>query len=328
VIGEHANMAPTELARALCAKLAECNGRELGALTQQECAAYFSMPCFFLSNLTAEDGLAECLASIRSLPCRSGDIVSETCATAFARARARETGLSVQTMEGGMCGDGIQCTGNMVCDGFSGECGTCVDGPRIGDPCEDGECWSGYCDDTTGLCMASKADGEACSDDRECDSLDCNATGLCKPFIDETFCTTDDDCGDERCVNGRCLEREPPGGACVNSGGCEEGACDQGVCKLVARCSLGEAGEPCGPGCSGNLQCENGVCVTPPTPGMPNGTQCATGADCASGHCSFIGAGTPVCASRGTNQPCDADDQCESGACVSFRCAGTALCAE
>lgn len=333
VVGAESNAPPGDLARAMCAKIIECGASTVGAVTEDECVVYFSQPCFNFGNVGADDGLAACLSSIRAIPCDNMDLeLGIDCINALNRAQARATGLPLQTVAGGTCGDGVGCSDLRLCDGFGGECGVCTDIPDIGESCTDlGACWMGYCDRTTQICTAPKPDGEACITSNECESESCSIMGVCTPDS-ETVCEDDFDCASGRCDDSRCVEPAPPGGACANSEDCESsGFCDDGICKLVARCSLGQAGEPCGiPGCARDLQCTQGVCTEPATPGMPEGSSCSFDHECVTGYCGrdFFGDPPNLCAKKPTGRSCDADDQCSSNKCVNFRCAGSAMCFE
>lgn len=329
VVDADPSVAPSELARALCAQALECDRAAFGALTQDECAIYFSQPCILLGDVKAEDGLAECLAQVRGLTCEDEGLdfftMGSACGDASVRARARAAGLQVQTTEGAACGDGIECIGDLSCDSFSGGCGVCTPIPRAGDPCPEDGCWTGYCDAATNRCADRKPDGASCAAQDECENFNCSAAGICKPVVaGDLVCSDDSDCRNKRCVDGECVERAPPGGACESGADCQDGFCEDGICKLSARCALGEVGEPCSfIGCARNLECVDGMCIAGGVAGMPVGTGCETDVQCETGYCGD----SLTCEKLPTRRPCDADDQCASGSCASYHCAGGGMCA-
>jgi hypothetical protein len=74
-------------------------------------------------------------------------------------------------LSGDPCTTGGECSEIYNCNA-----GTCQLGPRLGEPCA-GECLGrSYCDETTLLCTAPKADGQTCISDNECQSDDCDTT--------------------------------------------------------------------------------------------------------------------------------------------------------
>jgi hypothetical protein len=320
--------APNELVRALCEWIDECQFPTYRDLSMEECLIYFSQPCFMYVSIEEQDGLAECLAWARDFSCTE-DVADSECVDLLARARARRIGTSVQTTEGGQCGAGVACGRGMLCSSFTDACGMCIGYAKVGESCASKDCWDGYCDAGTEVCMPMKEDGEACSTASECDGIECNNEGVCQDFLDRS-CTEDDDCGPGRCVDGECAEWAPIGGACAANSDCALGAgCDAGKCKIVVRCALGEVGEPCGiSSCRGGLACIDNTCVEPAEPARPNGAECTSAHDCQSGYCviDILQAPPWVCGLKQGNATCDADEQCESDSCIDFRCASAATC--
>jgi hypothetical protein len=326
LIGETTGVETNAFARAACAKAIECGDSRLGAVSEQECAVYYSLPCWGYQNVEEQDGLEACLDSIARRSCSNSNLFGVECLNAFTRARARELGTTVQTMKGGECGAGVQCTDGMYCSSLGESCGACMGGAKVGQPCDNHSCGFGRCDHATNLCVEEKADGEACTSSDECNGLGCT-DGVCTRFAEES-CTNNDDCASQRCRDGECIEGEAPGAACSDNSDCDAGgACDARVCKLVARCTFGEVGESCAPrGCRSDLLCMSNVCTARTEPSLPDGEACRSYTDCASGHCVFVAGVPPVCGPRQVNYTCDDDAQCESGACVDFRCAGATSC--
>jgi hypothetical protein len=268
------------------------------------------------------------MAWARDLTC-STDVSESECVDVLLHARARRIGASVQTMEGGECGAGVVCGSGMLCSSFTDACGMCMAYAKVGESCASEECWDGYCDVVTQICMPEKEDGEACTSASECDGIECNTQGVCQDFLDRS-CTADDDCGPGRCVDSKCAPWAPLGGACETNADCAIGSgCDAGKCKLVVRCTLGEEGEPCGLwNCRGGLACIDNTCTEPAVPARPDGAECTSPEDCTSGYCVFTLSEPPpwVCGKKQSSATCDDDAQCESGSCVDFRCAGAATC--
>lgn len=81
--------------------------------------------------------------------------------------------------EGGTCGDAA-CEPGLVCYVLSGDpTGTCEPPHELGDPCVEpfGDCGAGlYCDASTNLCAAMKANGATCAEVFECQSFYCDSS--------------------------------------------------------------------------------------------------------------------------------------------------------
>jgi hypothetical protein len=97
----------------------------------------------------------------------------------------RDDGLRCATtcmplgLPGAMCQSSSDCSPYYTCD-FSTTTPTCKKPPSIGDMCSSGNtrCFeeASYCDSTTLVCVAGKADGEACTTSLQCQSENCDFT--------------------------------------------------------------------------------------------------------------------------------------------------------
>lgn len=231
---------------------------------------------------------------------------------------------------------GAVCQENGLCDG-AGECERYASASACSpSSCTSGaQCASGFCAD--GVCCASACDGlcEACSLAVKGGGPD----GVCEPIGDgldpqhecpsqgtDAVCVSDGVCNGARlcrasskgwacgltsCASSTAQTNAPKcdaNGACASEGttGCGAYACVASACRTSCTSAI-----DCAPG----HLCKNAVCVSLSTAG--NGTTCAGGDECQSGHCAqgvcCDGACTDGCVSclgvenvSGTNGTCSA----------------------
>ncbi|MER2562604.1 MAG: hypothetical protein ABTQ32_17900 [Myxococcaceae bacterium] len=192
---------------------------------------------------------------------------------------------SSQCVDGTNRAAGTTCGAGQVCDA-NGNCGACVAGQtctsNAGAPCRTGltSCSSGstQCDDASNAAAGlSCGAGQVCNGLGACIACSAGSTcgtnpGLCRNGV--TDCAT----GALRCVDGG---NKAPGTTCGSGQVCDSaGAC--------VNCAAGSACTPTNPCFNGSIACTSG------SPVCANGSRRGTGATC------------------GTNQVCNALDQCVS----------------
>ena len=117
------------------------------------------------------DRLASCLATIRSSTC---DALGAT--NHFMGIPGCDQFVVPLVAEGGTCSNDFECV--------VGRClaGKCAALPAAGAPCtDDGKCATGAVCDATATCIATRADGEPCTQGIQCPSLQCTSSGTCAP---------------------------------------------------------------------------------------------------------------------------------------------------
>lgn len=148
--------------------------------------------------------------------------------------------------------------GTCVSSGTS--CGTCVAGGLPGESCLS-MVWGQQCSrgafnaqapDGGCLCVAARADGEACATNGECDSGVCgDLSRRCGRVGLGARCGAEDECGDDAYCQGStvystplgmagdagvCAPRIPPGGACLNEP-IDDGCADREQVCVAGRCA-------------------------------------------------------------------------------------------
>ena len=147
------------------------------------------------------------------------------------------------------CG-GSDCASGLYCN--AGVCAAAPTVPGIGDPCPQGYCLSGYCDASSGTCMAAPLLGQACGAGYLCDSaLECiNGTCQGAPAASQNCsgefglaCRRGDFCD----ATGTCQEMHQLGDRCDPT--VQMPQCLQGRCDNSGHCSTPlPPGSPCDPG--------------------------------------------------------------------------------
>ena len=295
----------------------------------------------------AEQGYSTC-AGTGELgdSCERGD----QCVSTYCKAGVcSECAATADCPDGGSCVDDAEQT-HWVCTG------------GLGDNCSGaGECNSGACFEPDGRAVCSEcATGSGCGPQQACDYDDTNGYAICVGTgelgaacqVDAnqcrpgTFCNggvcsecgADGDCNEggqcvEDTASGQFVCRYELGSECEASGDCLSGYCynagDGGrcsQCETMVDCADPEAT------CSYDVDLEYAACL------KPNGADCGSGSECASGFCndeicSACGAGGDGCGDGQTcvldntsgyyacflalGEACDAGAQCASGTCAS-----------
>ena len=236
--------------------------------------------------------------------CKDGVCCNEACADPCRRCN---TGVCLTVSSGD---DVPECAGSSTC-GAGGACKK-----RNGEACSGAvECASGFCKDgrccdtecsspchscATGACLPVKNG----PDDPECMGASaCDALGICRKGNGQA-CTGDGQCSSGHCKDGKCCDSECTA-LCYS--------CATGTCQPVQ-------GQEDYPECAGASTCDgSGSCKPKP------GQACASGGECASGHCV-----DGVCCNEACADPCKS---CLSGICSLVRsaddpmeCTGASTC--
>ncbi len=242
---------------------------------------------------------------------------------------------------GTSCSDGDMCTDSDVC--MMGSCiGTMVDCTGL-----DGECSTGVCNPSNGMCEASPApNGQSCDDGAACTTGDQCTNGTCAGTTVD--CSgLDTECGTGTCnpVNGTCfVQNAANGSSCDDGSACTTGdQCSNGICggtdkdcsSLDGACSTGVC-NPSNGACEAQLAANGSSC--------DDGSLCTTNDTCSSGTCSgsavdctsldrecSTGVCNPLngsCASvrKSNGTSCNDGSLCTTGdACSDGVCAGAAV---
>lgn len=197
------------------------------------------------------------------------------------------------------CKNDLECPPHAGC-WASGEFGhnacvtsTCVHLPdEEGAPCMQDPfpyCFAGLsC--INGACVRKGAEGQACAGLAGCvNGLRCDA-GVCRKRSDGGPCVADEDCVPTQYCSRQtqvCVQRSGVGGSCST---------DVPTCAAFTACggqgacvAAGHIGQPCAR-VEGHFVCAEGVCGGLGTcgPKLPDGSDCFTGAVCASGGCAEL----------------------------------------
>lgn len=223
----------------------------------------------------------------------------------------------------GRCADQFHCAANNDCvsndcsGAAPGTCVSCNDGIKDGN--ETGtDCGGATCAGQNKLCT----NDDGCAKDADCQSGYCENGTKCKPRMDGTTCTANEQCasgicglfGTGNCCNsacavGACGATGCDGtGACVYPGGtttCGTPSCSSGILTSVGTCN--GAG-----GCSGATQtaCPGGLRCASATACL---AMCFADSDCqsSSSYCS-----NGQCVPKGGNGAvCNANNACANGRC-------------
>jgi hypothetical protein len=285
--GPTADQACTDVAKALCEKIASCSPLyiAIGYGDVENCKSLVKPSC--LSGLTAP--------STGTTPQRSEECVTAATAASCSDLFANRFPASCQPVagklaDGAACIDDSQCTSKYCSTGDGAVCGKCGAAPAAGASCATQHCATGtQC--VSGTCVVAAKSGEACSAKAPCEyGLSCT-DGKCGPFASNEGDACDlNGAGKPMCdLIGKGLFCLPTTNKCVkvainDVGGecgynattsvvsvCKEG---NGVCQKVkatdlagkciapakegAACNLDEA---VGPKCQQTLTCIAGKCL-------------------------------------------------------------------
>lgn len=204
--------------------------------------------------------------------------------------------------KGGSCEVPAHCQAGLACLNK-----VCAEQLAVGEKCDNVlQCKDGACDISsgTGVCVATKKEGEACQFQTHCGS------GL--------FCHG-------LAVGTVCQKGAAEGETCKSKRDCAAGlGCNSEKCAPLPK--ENEACDP-GNGCSGDLICTNSKCAPYPT----DGQACIRGEKrCADGFACFNESGNDVCrAARKEGESCTSHEECQRGfgcdqsKCVSLPKAGS-----
>jgi len=239
-------------------------------------------------------------------------------------------------------GSDAPCAGQ--CDGTSGDCSyappttPCGQASCTGNVYQAaGNCSTGVCAKPgTQTCNFACVVGSGCTGECPPNTRQCGPTGLPQLCSSAGSWQDQADCGSgKHCVDGSCASLVANGNPCQTSDQCASGNCSNLTC-----CAAGEAGcsgtcavlsssngncGSCGHSCTLGTSCSGGLCL------LPDGQNCSTDGQCASGTCGTFyqdgdhdgyGAGTPT-RKCGTTPPtnyvtnssdcCDGDDKAHPG---------------
>ncbi len=230
---------------------------------------------------------------------------------------SRSTSLACDQTFEGTVGSGGQCAIDEEC--ISQTCdvpscpdaccqGTCVGAtapvrPRLGESCLDNaRCVDSFCDDTTTVCTAYRANGAACAFGGECESNSCiGQVCTARANTGQACGTTVAGC---RLIGDRC---DAASMTCKNVGLLGDACAAENECSTIytcdttsSTCKLGpQLGESCAatPNCLGSTYCDETTveCTARKVDGQP----CDDDTQCASRTCDVAGTGTcmtpPIC---------------------------------
>jgi len=227
-------------------------------------------------------------------------LAAADCSTSLTTVAGTCPSLAVGFVEvGGRCGGRGECVEGTECFASEGErCGSCEELPSAGDRCGRGLCKEPFsCFD--GLCRKNGKPGNRC-EVYDCDPLyECGDAGLCQA-------RTLDQLGDPCSLY---CDRE----AFLV---CSDNSCVEGL-------SFVGTNAPCDKFhlCSGDLECQGGVCTPAPAPGE----SCPMFVCNSDGRCD---PGTQVCVALGAEDaPCDDDFQCSQRLrCLGGQCRPWSFC--
>ncbi len=197
--------------------------------------------------------------------------------------------------EGEACGT---CASGLTCAHTTDGCGTCqrvptttppLPGPgeACSSPVNDGvgcklDAWCGTSGAVSGVCQASAAVGESCSD-TPCVHVASCVDGVCAAKADlGAACGAAGCLGGLSCINNRCEALRKLGATCVAADQCWTTLCLDGACS--AGREIGKVCDFDAP-CRSELMCVNGTCVPRPGPGEACVDACAGSAFCDQGTC-------------------------------------------
>ncbi len=213
-----------------------------------------------------------------------------------------------------LCGSAGTCLGLNLADGTGCEQDAqCTSGSCQGSKCHEdrttGAACTGNSQCSSNVCYNSKcrdgnlAVGVACLTGVQCVSLTCT-NGFCVTLAPGTACTANPQCASGVCTGGACA-KSGVNGPCVGPGDCASGLCNNNVC-------LG-TGLPAGSTCTLGTQCASGVCTGGACAKSDVNGPCVGPGDCVSGLCNnnvCLGTGLPA------GSTCTLGTQCATGACT------------
>ncbi|MEZ4266339.1 MAG: hypothetical protein R3F39_08160 [Myxococcota bacterium] len=230
-----------------------------------------------------------------------------------------ESGECVHTPDAAACDDGNPCTG-ASCDPVAG----CANPPLSaacddGNPCTVGDACGG------GVCLPGAAD---CNDDVPCTVDTCGVDGVCVHTPDDSPCDDGEPCTTDRCdVVAGCVNPPDEGAACDDGSACtDDDVCSGGVCQPGDNVCECEVDADCGDDdlCAAVFGCAVLADLTRVCVQVAPAVVCPASAE----PCQLLACnpGTGACepvnldddAPCPDNDPCTADERCQSGACVTI----------
>lgn len=243
---------------------------------------------------------------------------------------------------------------NICCDGCRAinEGGACddLDGCTLTDTCRQGACFgadvqicqaldqchtAGSCDPASGRCSDPiKDDATPCDDADLCTLGDACLSGAC--LGDAKVCEALDDChqaGQCGPADGSCSHPfQPEGQACdgAGDGSTGSGVCDEGACEALDDCLLRSFQLPINHACNFDAECGSGLCAWATfcsQPCNPKADDCPADMFCSKKKpdgayseyyhiCLPLAESLPGDGSLGLFDPCNRDEDCEDGPCV------------
>lgn len=314
------------------------------------CASIDDCTQDLMCNVAACQGNNQCVYYAHS--CGAQDIEGDDTCMGDNRCDGYGNCVTVSACEGGYIGDTLVCDEGVVApecptvcasdddcvDSYHCEAEECIEDLSSGEQgCDSNlDCLDGHCNTVTGVCCAS---GYCCVSNEQCSAF----LSICDSETDacQISCEGDSDCasfGDYHCRLGNC-EPDLLNGEqfCLSDNECASGHCDEdsGICCGAGVCCVSD--ETCGgfacdesfscvTDCTGddNLCMDGWVCnLDVCEPKNPNGSLCASDADCASGHCD---PDTSICCDSGEDCCLDASDCVTGDSCVIASCGASFAC--
>jgi hypothetical protein len=275
-----ATQACTDLAKAQCAQIAQCDGVTMGVEwgnDQSQCAASLSASCVatnsFFGHGATPSSVEACASAVRGQSCANYGESLPACQTP-----------SGTLANGAPCSIDAQCAGGACyTPNPAQQCGTCTQkSPQPSGGCSySTECAAGEICAYPGQCIkpggvGAVCPGTPCAPGLVCEGGDGGTSGTCAPLPGKGQPCVGGGFTSAGCASGLVCENQvcaaptwvPLGGACpaaslpgASSGQlCAGGACIGGTCVAYAT-----AGSPCSgfdsPPCAAGLLCTNRVCT-------------------------------------------------------------------
>ena len=256
-----------------------------------------SLICDDNDKCTDKDGCKAGVCTGSAVSCDDGNsCTADSCGV--------DSGCANEALTGDVCDDGALCTQGDAC-----EKGVCAPG-KDADCNDDNPCTKDACDDKTGQCVNTAAEGP-CDDGNACTEADACKAGACAGT--KVDCNDDNPCTDDACDDKAGCANTHNSAPCDDNDKCT----DQDVCAKAACAGTPLAADVCDDAnpctkdsCNPKTGCEH---TNDDGLKCDDGDQCTDGDTCAAGKCD---PGASVCQCK-VNADCKDDGNL---------CNGTSVC--